>query len=292
MPRTKLTGQDKKNFIKAKIWWATGDVGVALMAAVDTANKNMANKIRERSKNAIKKGRGDNNPFPRDELAKTTGQFKKGSVARAPGKPPKFYRRNSLHIIRHGQSGSKGSRMVTFKNPKNIVTYRYKPWFTGPIRGGGVSPKYFVSGKTVARKVELGGVQRRKWRKVPAIKQRGNRNATWDGEYRWEFHGAKKTPSPDSFNLKNMRYLMMSKKDKGLLQYYIDDNGKRRLNWKGQIDIPWKTQGFKQTKRPYMALGMRSAMKERRKVLDSAKQAFPKFARKFVKFSARKGFYI
>lgn len=292
MPRTKLTGQDKKNFIKAKIWWATGDVGVSLMAAIDTANRNMANKIRERSKSAVKKGRADNNPYKRDQLAKTTGQFTKPSVARQSPKPPKFYRRNSLHKIFHSQGGGKTTRMVTFKNPKSISTFRYSPWYAGPIRGGGVSPKYFVSGKTVARKVELGGTQMRKWRKVPAIKQRGNRNATWDGEWRWEFHGVKKTPNADSYPLKNMRYLMMSKRDPGLKQYFIDANGNRRENWKAQIDIPWKTKSFKQRKRPYMVLGLRSAMREKKKVLDSAKHAFPKFARKFVKFSAKKGFYI
>jgi hypothetical protein len=289
MPRTKLTGKDRDNFIKAKIWFAGADAGVSLMRAIDTANRFMANEIREKAKNAIKgRSRPDSKPFPRDQLAKTTGQFRKNSVARPGDKPPRYYRKNSLHKIFHDQGNVK-SRNVYFKQPRGSRTYKYAPWIAGPIRGGTVNPKYTVGSKTVARKVEFGGVQMRRWRKVPAIKQRGKRNATWDGEWRTEFAGIKGKPPQDKPQTKRLRYLMMAQK--GWIPWQKLASGQRDYNH--LHEIPWQKGMFTQRERKsYMIRGRDRALQRKRRIINKAKMAFPKFARKFVKFNQKNGYYI
>lgn len=287
MPRTKLTGKAKQNFIKAKVWWATGDVGTALLAAISDANKFMSIEIREKAKNAIKgRSRPDSMPFPRDKLAKTTGQFTKNSVARPRGKPPKYYRKNSLHKILWDE-WTKKSRTVSFKNAKGTRMYRVKPYITGPIRGMGVNPKYKAGGVTVARKVELGGKQMRQHRAVPAIKQRGKRNATWDYEWRQEFAGLNYQKA-DKLQVQRMRYIMLA--EKGWIPWQKTAEGKR--DYKGVHVIPWQKTMVHQPKKPYMILGRDRALKRKRKILNKAKNRFPQYARQFVKFSEKKGFYI
>lgn len=286
MPR--LTGADKQQFIKAKIWWATGDVGVALMSAIEHANRFLSIEIREKSRNAIKgRSRSDNRPFPQDVLAKTTGQFKKNSVARPPGKPPKYYRANSVHIIAWAKN-NKQKRRVSFTNPKGTRSFNYSPYIIGPMNGGGgPNPVYRAGGTTVARKLEKGGSQMRLTRKVPAIKQRGKRNATWDGDWRTEFAGFKSTPK-EKRESKQLRYLMLAQK--GWIPWKKGADGKR--DYTATHDIPWQKTMITQRKKPYMSLANERALKKKRKILNKVKFAFPKFARRFVKFSDKKGFYI
>lgn len=62
----------------------------ALGVTAASACKLMANDTREKTKNAIGGNRTASNPFPRNKV-KRDGTYYKNSVARAPGKPPKFY---------------------------------------------------------------------------------------------------------------------------------------------------------------------------------------------------------
>ena len=289
MPRTKLTGKDRDNFIKAKIWWATGDAGIALMQAINLANKYMSIEIREKAKNAIKgRSRPDNMPFPRDQLAKTTGQFTVGSTARRNIKgPPKYYTKRSLHRITWAEL--KNYRVGSFENSKGKRYFKISGYIVGPNKGGqGPNPKYSSGGKTIARKVEFGGTQMRRWRRVPAIKQRGKRGATWDMEWRTEFAGMKGQPPQDKPAVKQLRYIMMA--EKGWIPWKTLANGEK--NYNAYHEIPWQKGQFKAPTKSYMGLGLKRAMKGRSDALKKAKKAFPDFARKFVKHSPSKGYYI
>ena len=294
MSRKRLTGRDKKNFIKAKIWWATGDVGMALMESVNEANRLFAIDIREKSRNYIKGKRPDSKPFPQDVLAKSTGQFRKNSVARPGDKAAKFYRRASLNVIEMDRvRGKQGqvlkNAIVRFKNSSGTKNYRVPTWLVGPVNGGlGPTPRNKIGSMTVAKKQEKGGSQLRKWRKVPAIKQRGKRNAYWDGEWRTEFWDIKKTPRADKPETKRLRYLMLAQK--GWIPWQKTDTGAR--DWTAYHNIPWQKGLFKQGKKSFMVRGLKKASTRARKKLQAAKQYFPKYARKFVKLTSGKGINI
>ena len=260
---------------------------VVLRRRLSKPNELMAGDIRIRARRSIMSNRKDNSPFPMNVLAKTTGQFRKNSVARKPGKPPKFYVSNGLnqiHTATEKDVHSLATKSIAGVNSEGrpiakITRVRYSSHVVGPIRGGNVTGA-LIRGMTVARKAEFGGTQSRYHRVVPAIRQRGKRNYTWDGStMRWEFTN---TPSKikDDDKKKKMWYI-----------HYVK-HGLIAPNDARMIEMPWIKSSFSQSPRPYMRKAQKQSMAKRRRFLNAAKVKFPVMARRYIKAGGKRKFRV
>ena len=286
MPKNRLTAEEKRELLVAKIIWDSGGCIKALVRAIEAANQLMAGDIRVMARRAVMGSRDDSNPFPRDVLSKRTGQFTKKplSVARPPGKPPAFRKRNSLNQIKTAII-ERGMRVQVYGFDRRISTVKPRISIVGPVRGGAVTGE-MIGNMTVARKGEYGGSQSRHYRLVPAIKQFGKRKTQWDGDYRWEFaRDANKFGNTPE--MKHLWYYHLSKK--GIIPKQKWSKVRGDAPPEHNIDV--QNKSFNQKDRPYMRVALKKAMSKRRKYLTKAKEKFPAEIRRWVK-AGKTGFRI
>jgi hypothetical protein len=281
--RRKLSEADKKLFKVAKLWFAMGGAISSVANAAAIANMWRAKDLRDKAQQKITRRK----PPVEPNVITTRGTYKKSSVALPAPAPPRYYESWSLNIIESAQSG------FEHKTVRNVITGQsdkvtFPKYIVGTVRGSDDTQKGRVNGKTVPYYLETGeGSQMRYFRQVPAIPRDGkgvDKPGRWDGAtWRDEY-----TKNPRKIKTPTFQKEIWWQ---ALHRFDMVPDEPALGGYEPTHDFAWRKVSVSQkASRSWMQSSWMTIQKQHRKYLKKGKDAFPAFARKFIKVS-KKGEY-
>ena len=278
--RRTMSAADKELFKITKIWFHAGGALQAMAMASGEMQRYQAMDIADLGKKAIVRG---SNMREANEVA-PSGQYYKTAVADKPGKPPRRYKPFSFQQHAYA-ADSKRKRTVVNKGLEKGGTFKIPSYIAGPVRFGEKATQPRINGRTAMFHQKGKTAQARWHRMVPAIPLKGRggpiKPNRWDGASWRHEYSHKKIDAP--VEVKEAWWQAMHRFGMAPDDPVID-------GMEPTYDFAWQRVSVKvKPRRDWMAAIMLRIQKKPGKYLNKAKGAFPKFARKFIKYDNRVG---
>lgn len=283
--RQKLSARDKQLFKISKLWFAMGGAIESIAKAAAVSNFHRSKDLREKAEQKITRRR----PPVKPNQISSRGTYVKSTVALPAPSPPRYYQKWSLNVV---QMDKFDSEMKSVKNTYSGKTtnFKFEKYIVGTVRSGSDNSKPRVSGKTVPYYLETGvGSQQRYHRQVPAIprdKKGIDKPGRWDGAtWRDEY-----TNKPHKMRTPVFQQEIWWK---ALHRFGQAPDEPEIDGMNPTYDFAWKKVKVQQYgHRSWMQTSWETVLRHNRKYLAKAREAFPRFARKFIKVSKEGEFRV